>query len=53
MCKPKGSRDLISWVLQMKNEKRENEVIDSLMFNKEDVKDMQSKIVTDLFHGVF
>ncbi|KAJ9549776.1 hypothetical protein OSB04_022319 [Centaurea solstitialis] len=41
MCKPKGSRDLISWVLQMKNEKRENEVIDSLMFNKEDVKEMQ------------
>ncbi|KAI3728284.1 hypothetical protein L6452_16918 [Arctium lappa] len=41
MCKPKGSRDLISWVMQMKSEKRENEVFDSLMFNKEDVKEMQ------------
>ncbi|KAI3501765.1 hypothetical protein L1887_29773 [Cichorium endivia] len=40
MCKPKGSRDLISWVMQMKMEKRENEVIDSFIFNKDQSKEM-------------
>nr|XP_043623114.1 phytosulfokine receptor 1-like [Erigeron canadensis] len=40
MCKPKGSRDLISWVMQMKKEKRENEVFDLLIFNKENAKEM-------------
>ncbi|CAI9275092.1 unnamed protein product [Lactuca saligna] len=40
MCKPKGSRDLISWVMQMKMEKRESEVIDSFIFNKDQDKEM-------------
>ncbi|KAK9052745.1 hypothetical protein SSX86_029375 [Deinandra increscens subsp. villosa] len=42
MCKPKGGRDLISWVIQMKTEKRENEVIDSFIFNKEHASEMLS-----------
>nr|GEX26021.1 phytosulfokine receptor 1 [Tanacetum cinerariifolium] len=40
MCKPRGSRDLISWVKQMKMEKRETEVIDSFIFNKEHSNEM-------------
>lgn len=40
MCKPKGSRDLISWVMQMKREKRENEVFDPFIFDKENAKEM-------------
>ncbi|XP_076932410.1 phytosulfokine receptor 1-like [Bidens hawaiensis] len=40
MCKPKGGRELISWVMQMKAENRENEVIDPLIFNKEDASEM-------------
>ncbi|MFS8030655.1 putative protein kinase RLK-Pelle-LRR-Xb-1 family [Helianthus anomalus] len=40
MCKPKGGRELISWVMQMKTEKRENEVIDSCIFNKEQASEM-------------
>lgn len=35
ICKPKGCRDLISWVLKMKDEKRVTEVFDPLIFNKE------------------
>lgn len=35
MCQPKGSRDLISWVFQMKREKRESEVFDPIIFDKE------------------
>ncbi|THU73406.1 hypothetical protein C4D60_Mb04t22500 [Musa balbisiana] len=34
MCKPKGERELISWVLQMKKEKREAEVVDPHVFDK-------------------
>ncbi|CAH1416646.1 unnamed protein product [Lactuca virosa] len=40
MCKPKGSRDLISFVMQMKREKRENEVFDSFVFDKDNAKGM-------------
>ncbi|KAI3764127.1 hypothetical protein L2E82_14130 [Cichorium intybus] len=40
MCKPKGSRDLISFVMQMKREKRENEVFDSFVFEKDNAKEM-------------
>ncbi|XP_071702230.1 phytosulfokine receptor 1-like [Rutidosis leptorrhynchoides] len=40
MCKPKADRDLISWVMQMKTEKRENEVIDSLIFDKDRANEM-------------
>ncbi|MQL80739.1 hypothetical protein Taro_013194 [Colocasia esculenta] len=34
MCKPKGCRDLVSWVFQMKKEKRESEIFDSFIYNK-------------------
>lgn len=40
MCKPKGSRDLISHVMQMKKEKRENEVFDPFVFDKDNAKEM-------------
>ncbi|KAF8028902.1 hypothetical protein BT93_E1547 [Corymbia citriodora subsp. variegata] len=32
MCKPKGSRDLISWVIKMKGENRESEVFDHSIY---------------------
>ncbi|KAJ0974281.1 hypothetical protein J5N97_016246 [Dioscorea zingiberensis] len=35
ICKPKGCRDLISWVLQMKNENRVAEVFDPFFNDKE------------------
>lgn len=35
MCKPKGSRDLISWVIQMKKENRESEVFDPFICDKQ------------------
>ncbi|KAG1361143.1 phytosulfokine receptor 1-like [Cocos nucifera] len=35
MCKPKGSRDVVSWALQMKKEKREAEVFDPHIHDKE------------------
>ncbi|KAL7001455.1 Phytosulfokine receptor 1 [Sarracenia purpurea var. burkii] len=40
MCKPKGSRDLISWVLQMRREKRETEVFDPFIYDKQNTKEM-------------
>ncbi|KAJ0439653.1 putative protein kinase RLK-Pelle-LRR-Xb-1 family [Helianthus annuus] len=40
MCKPKGSRDLISWVMQMKQENRADEVFDPLIFDKDNSKEM-------------
>ncbi|XVF43414.1 hypothetical protein PTKIN_Ptkin02bG0038200 [Pterospermum kingtungense] len=35
MCKPKGCRDLISWVIQMKMENRESEVFDPFIYGKQ------------------
>uniref|UniRef100_A0A0D9WB00 non-specific serine/threonine protein kinase n=1 Tax=Leersia perrieri TaxID=77586 RepID=A0A0D9WB00_9ORYZ len=35
MCRPKGSRDVVSWVLQMKKEDRETEVFDPSIHDKE------------------
>ncbi|KAI4357189.1 hypothetical protein L6164_001155 [Bauhinia variegata] len=35
MCKPKGSRDLISWVFEMKKENRVSEVFDPFIYDKE------------------
>uniref|UniRef100_A0A0E0DJZ3 non-specific serine/threonine protein kinase n=1 Tax=Oryza meridionalis TaxID=40149 RepID=A0A0E0DJZ3_9ORYZ len=35
MCRPKGSRDVVSWVLQMKKEDRETEVFDPTIYDKE------------------
>ncbi|CAN8266778.1 unnamed protein product [Cochlearia groenlandica] len=40
MCKPKGGRDLISWVFRMKNENRASEVFDPLVHRKENEKEM-------------
>lgn len=35
MCKPKGSRDLISWVFQMKRERRGCDVFDPLIYDRQ------------------
>ncbi|KAM5566498.1 phytosulfokine receptor 1 [Rosa sericea] len=35
MCKPKGARDLISWVFQMKRERKETEVFDPVIYDKQ------------------
>ncbi|KAK6146618.1 hypothetical protein DH2020_020487 [Rehmannia glutinosa] len=35
MCRPKGCRDLIAWVTQMKREKRETEVFDPFVYDKQ------------------
>jgi Leucine-rich repeat (LRR) protein len=40
MCKPKGCRDLISWVCQMKKEKRESEVFDPFIYDKQHDKEI-------------
>ncbi|EOY01409.1 Phytosulfokin receptor 1 [Theobroma cacao] len=40
MCKPKGSRDLISWVIRMKIENRESEVFDPFIYGKQHDKEM-------------
>ncbi|PON54678.1 Serine/threonine protein kinase [Trema orientale] len=40
MCKPKSCRDLISWVFQMKKEKRESEVFDPFICDKEHDKEL-------------
>ncbi|GMY18012.1 phytosulfokine receptor 1 [Fagus crenata] len=40
MCKPKGSRDLISWVFQMKKENQQCEVFDPFIYDKQIDKEM-------------
>lgn len=40
MCKPRGCRDLISRVLEMRREKRESEVFDPFIYNKDRAKEM-------------
>ncbi|PIA64116.1 hypothetical protein AQUCO_00201421v1 [Aquilegia coerulea] len=40
MCKPKDRRNLISWVFQMKKEKREAEVIDPFIYDKQHDKEI-------------
>ncbi|KAK4479684.1 hypothetical protein RD792_015213 [Penstemon davidsonii] len=40
MCRPRGSRDLISWVTQMRREKRETEVFDPFIYDKQYAKEM-------------
>ncbi|XP_010527857.1 PREDICTED: phytosulfokine receptor 1 [Tarenaya hassleriana] len=40
MCRPKGSRDLISWVVKMKNENRASEVFDPFIYDKDHDKQM-------------
>ncbi|XWS22981.1 hypothetical protein CRYUN_Cryun29cG0082100 [Craigia yunnanensis] len=40
MCKPKGSRDLISWVIHMKMENKDSEVFDPFIYGKQHDKEM-------------
>ncbi|XP_030447632.2 phytosulfokine receptor 1 [Syzygium oleosum] len=40
MCKPKGCRDLISWVIKMKSETRESEVFDRSIYSTKHDKEM-------------
>ncbi|CAH8387645.1 unnamed protein product [Eruca vesicaria subsp. sativa] len=40
MCKPKGGRDLISWVVRMKSEGRASEVFDPFIHGKENEEEM-------------
>lgn len=35
MCRPKGLRDLISWVFQMRKDNRESEVFDPFIYNEQ------------------
>ncbi|XP_078448513.1 phytosulfokin receptor 1 [Wolffia australiana] len=34
MCRPKGARDLVSWVLQLTKDRRDVEVFDPVVYNK-------------------
>ncbi|XP_072986965.1 uncharacterized protein [Typha latifolia] len=34
VCKAKGCRDLVSWVIQMKSEKKEEQIFDTIIWNK-------------------
>ncbi|KAG8382616.1 hypothetical protein BUALT_Bualt05G0096000 [Buddleja alternifolia] len=40
MCRPRGCRDLISWVNQMRTEKRETEVFDPFIYDKQHADEM-------------
>ncbi|KAK8526129.1 hypothetical protein V6N13_017191 [Hibiscus sabdariffa] len=40
MCKPKDTRDLISWVIRMKMENKESEVFDPFIYGKQHDKEM-------------
>ncbi|KAF3442026.1 hypothetical protein FNV43_RR15942 [Rhamnella rubrinervis] len=40
VCKGKNCRDLVSWVFQMKSERREQEIIDSSIWNKDHEKQL-------------
>jgi serine/threonine protein kinase len=42
VSKSKGSRDLISWVLQMKSEKKEEQIFDRLIWSKAHEKQLLS-----------
>nr|CAD1843712.1 unnamed protein product [Ananas comosus var. bracteatus] len=44
MCKPKGGRELISWVLQMKKENRVAEVFDPLIYEKKHTNQLMQMI---------
>lgn len=41
VCKPRGCRDLISWVMQMRRDKRESEVFDPFIYDKENESEMR------------
>lgn len=45
VCKGKNCRDLVSWVFQMKSEKREKEIIDSTIWDKDHEKQLLEVLV--------
>ncbi|GLT72148.1 hypothetical protein SLA2020_441040 [Shorea laevis] len=45
VCKGKNCRDLVSWVFQMKSEKREEEIIDSAIWDKDHEKKLLEVLV--------
>ncbi|CAL4968131.1 unnamed protein product [Urochloa decumbens] len=44
MCKPKGARELVSWVTHMKKEDREADVLDCAMYDKKFEREMMQMI---------
>ncbi|CAO2046687.1 unnamed protein product [Urochloa humidicola] len=44
MCKPKGARELVSWVTHMKKENREADVLDRAMYDKKLEREMMQMI---------
>ncbi|RLM78965.1 phytosulfokine receptor 1-like [Panicum miliaceum] len=44
MCKPKGARELVSWVTHMKKENREADVLDRAMYDKKFEREMMQMI---------
>ncbi|XP_062219723.1 phytosulfokine receptor 1-like [Phragmites australis] len=44
MCKPKGARELVSWVIHMKEENREAGVLDRAMYDRKFEKQMMQMI---------
>jgi Leucine-rich repeat (LRR) protein len=49
MCKPKGLRDLISWVIEMKEEGREGEIFDPFIYDKQHDKEL-SRVLEIAYH---
>jgi serine/threonine protein kinase len=45
VCKGKNCRDLVSWVFQMKSEKREQEIIDAAIWDKDHEKQLLEVLV--------
>ncbi|WOL10418.1 phytosulfokine receptor 2 [Canna indica] len=46
VCKAKGSRDLVSWVLRMKTEKKEEQIFDTVIWDKAHEKQLFSVLET-------
>ena len=44
MCKPKGARELVSWVTHMRKENREADVLDRAMYDKKFEREMMQMI---------
>ncbi|OEL19596.1 Phytosulfokine receptor 1 [Dichanthelium oligosanthes] len=44
MCKPKGARELVSWVTHMKKQNREADVLDRAMYDKKFEREMMQMI---------
>ncbi|MQM07670.1 hypothetical protein Taro_040511, partial [Colocasia esculenta] len=46
ICKAKGNRDLVSWVLQMKSEDKEEQIFDTAIWNKSQEKQLRAVLET-------